>query len=122
MSEISQVAYERPVKARLVVRLATGEEWPATPADLAKFGFASASDMYWRAQSMLKEALGIEGRRAWDDHKIANTIRHIIECALTSEWTPWSNAEGEPWPEEDMAAWAAARDALRAAVLSGDET
>lgn len=34
--------YERPVDARLVVRLANDEEWDATPEDLRRFGLVDS--------------------------------------------------------------------------------
>lgn len=48
---MTEVTYERPVPATLIVRLDNGEEFPAKSEDLAKFGFVDKNQVLadWRA-------------------------------------------------------------------------
>ena len=54
--------YERPVDARLVVRLDNGEEWDATPGDLRRFGLVD-STVVAAAAIDLQRLLGIDLER-----------------------------------------------------------
>ena len=76
-------SYERPVKARLVVRLENGEEHDATTDDLERFGLVASLDAYMR----FDEALGLVLRRAGlvtgdiTDARL-NPVRYLVETAL----------------------------------------
>ena len=51
MAPMTEVTYERPVPATLIVRLDNGEEFAAKPDDLAKFGYIDKNTVLadWRA-------------------------------------------------------------------------
>lgn len=86
------VTYDRPVKATLIIRLnnAAGEEWEATPEDLAKFGYINSRDTYALFRKHYANALhaaGLSGDGAPDGYRdvsYAETrpLRYLIETAL----------------------------------------
>lgn len=86
------VTYDRPVKATLVVRLdnADGEEWEATPEDLAKFGYVDRQEAYFLFRKHYAEALcaaGLSGDDAPDGYRdvaYAETspLRHLVDTAI----------------------------------------
>lgn len=55
---MTEVTYERPVPAKLIVRLDNGEEFPATLEDLGKFGYVDKNTVLadWRA--FVEDAIG----------------------------------------------------------------
>jgi len=108
-----EATFNRPVKATLVVRTGNDEEWEATTEDLDKFQLARKSDMYLRIVQMFAEGLGLKHFDELSDHEGPNIIRYIIECGIYYDHTPWANAQGEPWPEneEDEVSY---KDRLRA--------
>lgn len=77
------VTYERPIKATLVVRLDSGEEWVAGPEDFEKFGLESLGAGYlrfdWHVTRVLYEAGLLPTQDLTDSH--INVIRHLVELA-----------------------------------------
>lgn len=98
-----KVTFQRPVAAKLWVRLANGDEWIAGPDDLAKFGLGNKLDLYIRARNMLAEGIGLEpGEIPGNDrYETANLVRYLIECALMYDHSPWADSDGEPWSTDD---------------------
>lgn len=77
--------YERPVKAALFVRLANGEEFEATAADLARFGYVDRLDAYIRFQDRLARTLIDAGLIERDKHLTncaINPLRYLAETAI----------------------------------------
>lgn len=76
--------YDRPIPARLVVRLDSGEEWDATPKDHAKFGLGSPGDAYHRFETVLFAVLHdaglVEREKHITDAQI-NPLRWLVEVA-----------------------------------------
>lgn len=109
---VRKAAFDRPVDARLVVRTDTGEEWDASHDDLAKFGLVDRQTVYGTLRSMLMEGFGIENL---DNSDLVTSIRYVIECGIFYDHTPWSQADGTPWDEdEDCDTKAVLRGALAA--------
>lgn len=76
--------YERPIKAKLIVRLANGEEWEAQDGDYAKFGLVKALHAYWEFSDRLLRALQDHGGIG-DDELTAtalNPVRFLAETTL----------------------------------------
>jgi hypothetical protein len=69
--------YERPVEAKLVVRLANGEEWEATADDLAKFGYAERYASHYRFRLALIRILESAGLTP----DAISPIRYLSEVA-----------------------------------------
>jgi hypothetical protein len=97
----SHVTFDRPVKAKLLVRLDNGEEFEPRPEDLDKFGLGYKITLYERAKNMLLEALELGTTDDADEDTAAQSVRYMIECALMFDHSPWANEKGEPWPGED---------------------
>lgn len=75
-----KTTYDRPVTGDLVVRLANGEQWEATPEDLERFGLIRALDAYALVDKKLCQALdGLV-----DDITDAelNPLRYLVEVCL----------------------------------------
>lgn len=92
------VSYQRPVMAKLIVRLDNGEEWEAGPEDLKRFDLAKPLDLYVRTDALLREAFGVED---WDDHPAGNLVRYLVECGICYRHSPWANDAGEPWARDE---------------------
>lgn len=112
------VTYNRPVTAKLIVRLDNGDEWEIRPEDLDKFGLARKLDLYVRASKMLADGLRLDPDTDLTrdpEHAGANIVRYLIECAIMYDHSPWADENGEPWGEgegsDDV------RDQLRALLL-----
>lgn len=60
MGSMTEVTYERPVSATLIVRLENGEEFPAKAEDMAKFGYVDKNQVLadWRA--FVQDATGVD--------------------------------------------------------------
>lgn len=110
------VTYDRPVGAKLVVRLDNGDEWDATDEDLKRFDLARPLDLYNRFHELFVEALGIDRFKDLDEGCAAHAVRYLVECALTAPWSPWAQEDGTPWPEEDQDAGEKIRDLIRRAL------
>lgn len=95
------VTFDRPVAAKLLVRLETGEEWEASPEDLARFGYGKRLDLYVRAASLLAEGLGLEHFDELAHHEGPNLVRYVLECAIMYNHSPWADSDGQPWPEDE---------------------
>jgi hypothetical protein len=79
-----EITYDRPVAAKLLVRLETGEEWLATAEDLAKFGYANRIDAYIRWDNHLTGLLADAGliRKDLTTARL-NPLRYLVELALS---------------------------------------
>lgn len=86
--------FDRPVAAKLIVRLDNGEEWEATPEDLEKFRLVNRNDAYTTVRTALIDILrkhGLlaqpgghsdgEAREELTDTEL-NPLRYFIETAL----------------------------------------
>lgn len=83
---MTEVTYDRPVGAKLMVRLDNGDEWEATAEDAAKFGYVNALAAYWRFTDALttaftKHGLLNDGLRDLTRCEI-NPLRYLVECAV----------------------------------------
>jgi hypothetical protein len=76
--------YDRPVKATLFVHLASGEKFPATAADLEKFGLIKALDAYARFDDALTKILDDAGMLPGGDltNAALNPLRYLVEMAV----------------------------------------
>jgi hypothetical protein len=78
-----KITYDRPVNARLIVRLENGEEWNATPDDLTRFGLVRRLDAYGafddRLRTLLDDA-GLIDREATEAE--LNPVRYLVETAI----------------------------------------
>lgn len=61
---MTEVTYERPVPATLIVRLENGEEFAAKPEDLAKFGYIDKNRLLEDVRGFIKVAT---------QHEVTNT-------------------------------------------------
>lgn len=84
-----EAAYDRPVKATLMVRLANGEEWEATPEDLAKFRLVARNDAYMGFRRALDHILTNHGLLDYDSDDYReltdaelNPLRYFVETAI----------------------------------------
>lgn len=53
----TDITYQRPIPAKMVVRLATGEEWEATTDDIARFAKPVLEAAYFRFHDYLQGVL-----------------------------------------------------------------
>lgn len=79
--------YNRPVAAKLIVRLENGEEWEAKPEDLDQFGYTSKLDTYDEFQKALQQAVNVSREdipeRYVDLIKTSlNPIRYLAEQVI----------------------------------------
>lgn len=76
-------SYDRPVKATLLVRLDNGEEWEATPEDMAGFGYVDRLNAYGAFDDHLRNLLIREGliERRTTEARL-NPLRYIAELAI----------------------------------------
>ncbi len=84
---VPTAVYDRPVKAKLVVRLDDGEEWDATYDDLKnEFRLESPSVCYWRFSDSLTKLLDEAGLLDRKDITSAhlNVIRYLAETAIVN--------------------------------------
>jgi hypothetical protein len=82
-------SYDRPTKATLIVRLANGEEWEATPEDLAKFRLVTRNDAYMGFRRALENVLTNHGLLDYDSSEYReitdaelNPLRYFVETAV----------------------------------------
>lgn len=90
--------YERPVTARLVVRLDNGEEWEATPDDLKQFNLTETSEAYSRFERALSALLTSAGLIRGDvtDAKL-NIVRYLAETAIVFPELLELDKRGSEW-------------------------
>ena len=81
--------YDRPIEAKLVVRLANGEEWDATEKDFKKFGLIVGSKAYMRWHDWIYKRLDEAGLIKSDLTTCAiNIIRYAITIYITrGDWS-----------------------------------
>jgi hypothetical protein len=93
MSGLGCTTYDRPVKARLVIKLENGEEWEATQADLDKFKLVGRLDAYSAVCAALK-------RCGMDTDRRHASLRYVIERTLAYVDLPvnFDDVEGEDYP------------------------
>jgi hypothetical protein len=93
----NHATYDRPINARLIVRLDNGDEWEADEEDLQKFGFLNGHNAYIRWErhisGLLREA-GLLGNGDITDTEI-NAFRYITELILCYPEDFLSHADGE---------------------------
>ena len=79
-----EASYERPLKAKLIVRLENGEEWEATAADLEKFDLDRPSAAYYRFDQALGKLLGAAGLIEREDvtRSRLNHVRYLAELTI----------------------------------------
>lgn len=79
-------SYERPVDATLFVRLADGDEWPATADDLRKFGLVRAIDVYnvfrRKLDRILRDGGALPPSQDLTEARL-NSLRYLVELAAT---------------------------------------
>lgn len=78
------VTFDRPVEAKLIVRLENGEEWEAKRDDLAKFGYVERYEAYQHFRNALWQILNDAGLLDDGDALIRaaiNPIRYLAEVA-----------------------------------------
>lgn len=78
----TDVSYQRPVKATLIVRLENGEEWPAEEKDLKEFGLERWGAVYHRFDTYMRTTLtkaGLIDGDITDAH--LNSLRYLVEVA-----------------------------------------
>lgn len=75
------VTYEVPVPAKLMVKLANGQEWEATPDDLRKFNLETRGSAYRRFSVALAETLRDADLLSGNDLTDAelNPLRYLVE-------------------------------------------
>ena len=114
-------SFERPVKARLVVKPEYGPEWNATADDLERFGYVHQQDTYMRVHDMLTEALGIADFDQLPEDSPALAVRYLIECGICYDHSPWAREDGTPWDPEDQDHGNRVKTAIRKALMGDDE-
>lgn len=79
-----EASYERPLKAKLIVRLENGEEWEAGAADLERFNLDRPTEAYCRFDRALGELLGAAGLIDRKDvtRSRLNHVRYLAELAI----------------------------------------
>lgn len=89
MTALRPATYDRPIEAKLVVRLSNGEEWEATQADLDRFGLVARNDAYMAFNSALTDALTSHGLLDYDADEYrtltdaeVNPLRYLVETVL----------------------------------------
>lgn len=82
---MSNVTYDRPVTAKLVVQLDNGETFDARSEDVAKFGYVEARGAYMafrRHVAKVLEDANLIGRAGDLTNTAINPIRHLVEMAI----------------------------------------
>lgn len=110
---MTDVQYQRPVKAKLVVRLDNGEEFEATAADFAKFNLVSRADVYKGFRDGLTQILEVGGYSVDPTEAAVNILRHLVE--QTVRWGEPVNLKGNGDDREMAAEILMIEEALRAA-------
>lgn len=60
MTPMTDVTYPRPVKATMIVRLESGEEFEAAPDDFAKFGYVDKNTVLANWRAFVEDATGVD--------------------------------------------------------------
>lgn len=74
----TDITYDRPIPAKMVVRLATGEEWDATTADIALFARPVLEAAYYRFHDYLQGTLIHQGVDLGFKQDIVNSPLNLI--------------------------------------------
>jgi len=114
MPNTPAVTYDRPITAKLIVRLeANGEEWEASEADIARFAEPLLRAAYYRFTDGLSTALlgnGVDlGHKNDIGNTILNPIRNLAETTIYFGWEAVDHLN-----VGDLAAIAGIEHALRA--------
>lgn len=111
------ITYPREVPATLYVRLATGEEWEAGEADIAKFAKPAIEQAYFRFVVGLSDALLANGVDLGHKDDLStsplNAIRYLAETTIYFGWEATEHMD-----PADLAHVAALDDIIRAAFAS----
>lgn len=76
-------SYERPVEAKLIVRLENGQEWDAGAADLEKFNLVDRHAAYWAWEQAYERALREHAGFTGDiTNAKLNAVRYLVETAV----------------------------------------
>lgn len=73
------VTFDRPIAAKLIVRLENGDEFEPTPKDLYKFGLASRADAYFNFTKNLRKVIGEDSRL---DEGDISMLRYFVERSV----------------------------------------
>jgi hypothetical protein len=96
------VTFDRPIPAKLIVRLENGDEFEPSKDDFDKFGLVNRLDTYVRFEQLFTEALGIPSGTLTDDgNEGPNLIRYLAECAIMYKHSPWADEDGREWSRDD---------------------
>lgn len=90
--------YDRPVEAKLVVRLDNDEEWDAKPEDLKRFGLVDRNDAYMAVHRFMTKLLGdeLDDRGDLTKHP-ANCVRYMVERLVSAD-IPFDGTYDEDTP------------------------
>lgn len=116
---MSDVTYDRPVKATLHVHLENSETWKAGPRDLAKFRLLSRDDAYRSVRQAWSKTLADhdlldDAHRDLVDTEL-NPMRALLECVLLypSDEEDTCDHQGVAELERRLRALRAAEEAAR---------